>query len=195
MPVAFTKQSPELGLLWDEWLATLELFANSHPRRLDVKSAEYSALHQRLLDACKAVRDQSTPDTACALESTVAPWMTLASLKDADPRLLKSVLNQCRELEGSRVPSAEAAGRRTISQVAIFLGLFIVIFAVAFVTLSWDALRSSVLESDSVRTALRSWWTTIEANRGSSRTWMLGTLAALFTTATAYIVFRAPRAY
>lgn len=195
MPVALAKQSSELSLLWEEWLSILELFAESHPKRLDVNSDEYSHLHQRLLDACKTVRTEANSDTALAIESLVAPWMTLTSLKDADAKLLKSVVNQCRELDGRGIHSAAEARRRSSAQIFVFLGVFLVIFAAAFVALSWDTLRSSVLESDSVRMALRSWWKTVEANRGSSRTWMLGTLAALFTTATAYIVFRAPRAY
>jgi hypothetical protein len=100
-----------LGHLWHRWLAVVELIAHRGTARGGVDPDGYRALCRDLLAACRA---RAATEVGAGRElyeqmgQLVAPWVSVASLEQADPEILSQLLALGRQL------GRQAGGRRRV---------------------------------------------------------------------------------
>ena len=97
-----TRQPAALLVLWRRWTKVVAWFAGRDPGRLRLDPAEYEALHRALLAACRALAQKADPGRAFpldGLQQLVQPWITAASLEQADGELLADLLARCRVID------------------------------------------------------------------------------------------------
>jgi hypothetical protein len=101
-------QLATLPHLWRHWLQVVTLFATRAPGRVSLDRAEYAAKHQALLQVCQALAADAGPGLRGrlqALEQLVRPWLSAASLENAERQLLVDLLVRCRRVEQALLPA------------------------------------------------------------------------------------------
>lgn len=128
----------ELREQWCRWTAIVATVAKHRDARPRMKSIEYSALHNTLVEECQS---QATNSNAAQrkffleMKNVVKPWISLHTLGQAEHRVLVNLNCRCREIErGLGGPGKFRDGLRRVALVgSLVLVLSSVICFVAVV--------------------------------------------------------------
>jgi hypothetical protein len=150
------QQLATLPHLWRHWLQVVTMVAHRAPGRLELDHAEYAAKHQALLGVCRSLAVDAAPglkDRLQTLEQLVRPWLSAASLENADRQLLMDLLVRCHLVEQAVLP----VRRRHLGWLLLGLvaGGLLVLGAAAYcwlplrevVTSHWRTIRPNWRES------------------------------------------------
>jgi hypothetical protein len=129
----------ELPRLWHLWTEMVALFATSDQDRAKVDPAAYEVLHGEILEACQTLAptaDEAARKRTEMLTALAAPWLTAASLDQADHEILTNLLVRCRELDQDLSgPSWRTSGRRF--RKPLFWAAVVLALVVFFLTAAW----------------------------------------------------------
>jgi hypothetical protein len=91
-----------LGQLWRQWLAIIELFARQGRTHSQVDPKNYLILHRGLIATCRALaRDLDNPKREIyeRMDRLVSPWLSVGALEKADREILNDLLLVCRVID------------------------------------------------------------------------------------------------
>lgn len=144
------KDVAELRKQWCRWTAIVTTLAKRRDARPRLRSKEYSALHNALVEECQSHAtnsDAAQREFFLEMKNVVKPWISLQTLGQAEYRVLVSLARRCREIErglGGPVHFPDGL-RRVALTVGLILVLSTAICVVAVVAGQWST--AGVLQS------------------------------------------------
>ena len=145
--------TPDLDTLkqnWRRWTAIVDMFARRKRARLHVDAANYSALHQQVVEACRSLGERAEAprrDFYLNLEQLAGPWLNLRTLEHGEKEILFDLLERCRQAAkefGGR--SRAAAIRGALPGVLLFAAVAGLVLLAALATGWWTPVLAKIRE-------------------------------------------------
>lgn len=122
--------------LWRQWTAIVERLAHRRSGGARVSAWDYRLLHSALTEACRAeAANGLSPDIQRSLREIARPWITLESLTNSTPMILRSLLDQCLAMQ----PALPGRARIRISSNTLIAAASVLVAALILVLMAYMA--------------------------------------------------------
>jgi hypothetical protein len=145
--------TPDLDTLkknWRRWTAIVDMFARRKRARLHVDAANYSTLHQQVVEACRSLAERVEAPRRVFyqhLEQVAGPWLNLRILEHGEKEILFDLMERCRQAEKELGGRGRAAAiRRALPGVLLFAAVAGLVLLAALASGWWTPVLAKIRE-------------------------------------------------